>query len=450
MSLDIGKRLKQAREMQGFTLEDIAAQTRIPRKYLLAIENGQFDLLPSPIYVRSYVRSYANSVGENPQLLLRHYNPSAKTSTPRETTSAYPAVRKDLGQRRPANLPTRGRSTIEESSASRSESSYQHLQSESVQSRNRNQDVYESSQSRGEYLSRSSSYQEQRHQRDLSQTMSMRSKRYNPSSDDATVRSNLEAYSTYSSQGSSVNDESSTILEAEVVTSNPYTQKRRPTMPEDVPDPEELGIDSKIKRREAQVSTTLPSRSASTLSRTQRMQTLSKDDNDSKAGSSLGKIYNWLLIVGAIGLAIALIVILWIMNSEAEGSSPTPKTSVEAKQPDSSSNTTAPVNKNPILTLVATAPNGVDRWELSNAKQLDLKVEVAAGKETKLEIRDQEVGQPIVSTQVNAGKTFSKSLDKTIWITLSNPIDTTVTLNGKKLPTNGYKKEKTFHISLVN
>jgi hypothetical protein len=55
----------------GLSLEDIEARTGIQKKYLLAIENGQFDLLPNPIYLRSYVRSYANTVGENPQFLLQ-------------------------------------------------------------------------------------------------------------------------------------------------------------------------------------------------------------------------------------------------------------------------------------------------------------------------------------------------------------------------------------------
>lgn len=70
MSVEIGKRLRYARESLRLTLDDIEARTRIQKKYLAAIETGRFDLLPGQIYVRSYVRSYAIAVGENPGALL--------------------------------------------------------------------------------------------------------------------------------------------------------------------------------------------------------------------------------------------------------------------------------------------------------------------------------------------------------------------------------------------
>ncbi|TCS92582.1 helix-turn-helix domain-containing protein [Hazenella coriacea] len=447
MSVDIGKRLKQAREMHRLTIEDIAAQTRIPQKYLLAIENGQFDLLPSPIYVRSYVRSYANRVGENPQLLLRHYNPSSNASTSRGTTSAYPTVRQELRRDRPAIAPTRNRSSMEESS-SRRESSYGYSGSEAVQSQSRyqNREIYESSQNRGEYHTHPTAYQEQWQQRDLSQTMAARSRRVNPSNS-TIVQPEPNTYPAQPSARSNINEESSTVLEAEIVSSTPYSQRRRPTMPKDVPDPEELGIEPKTKHREIEM-TPLPSRSTSTPSRTQRMRAVTEEDHNKKSGFSWGKLYNWLLIVGAIGLAIAVIVFLWTMYSEPEGSSASSKTPIESKEPDSKGGSST--KQEPILTLISTAPNGVDRWELSNVQQIDLKVDVAVGKESQLEIRDQEVGEPIVSMRLEPGKMFTKSLNKTIWITLSHPVDTTVTLNGKQLPTNGYKKEKSFHINLVN
>ncbi|MBD1373656.1 helix-turn-helix domain-containing protein [Hazenella sp. IB182357] len=71
MSIEIGGRLRQARLKLGLEIEDIEAKTKIDKKHLIALENGQFDSLPSPIYVRSYLRSFANAVGENPQNLLR-------------------------------------------------------------------------------------------------------------------------------------------------------------------------------------------------------------------------------------------------------------------------------------------------------------------------------------------------------------------------------------------
>ena len=56
--------LKQLRVAQGITLEDIAAKTRINFKFLEALEDGQFDILP-PTYIRLFLRSYCQQIGSN-------------------------------------------------------------------------------------------------------------------------------------------------------------------------------------------------------------------------------------------------------------------------------------------------------------------------------------------------------------------------------------------------
>ena len=59
----VGERLRAAREERGMNLEDIAAQTRIPRRHLESIENADWDNLPAPTYTLGVARSYASSVG---------------------------------------------------------------------------------------------------------------------------------------------------------------------------------------------------------------------------------------------------------------------------------------------------------------------------------------------------------------------------------------------------
>jgi len=59
----VGQRLRAAREEKGLSLEDIAAQTRIPRRHLESIENADWDKLPAPTYTIGFARSYASSVG---------------------------------------------------------------------------------------------------------------------------------------------------------------------------------------------------------------------------------------------------------------------------------------------------------------------------------------------------------------------------------------------------
>jgi cytoskeletal protein RodZ len=59
----VGERLKAAREEKKLSLEDIAAQTRIPQRHLESIESGEWDKLPAPTYTIGFAKSYASSVG---------------------------------------------------------------------------------------------------------------------------------------------------------------------------------------------------------------------------------------------------------------------------------------------------------------------------------------------------------------------------------------------------
>ena len=59
----VGERLRAAREAKGLSLEDIAAQTRIPQRHLESIENASWDALPAPTYTTGFAKSYASAVG---------------------------------------------------------------------------------------------------------------------------------------------------------------------------------------------------------------------------------------------------------------------------------------------------------------------------------------------------------------------------------------------------
>ena len=58
-----GERLRAAREEKGLTLEDIAAQTRIPQRHLESIETSDWAKLPAPTYTIGFARNYATAVG---------------------------------------------------------------------------------------------------------------------------------------------------------------------------------------------------------------------------------------------------------------------------------------------------------------------------------------------------------------------------------------------------
>ena len=59
----VGHRLRAAREEKSLSLEDIAAQTRIPQRHLESLEEADWDKLPAPTYTVGFARSYATAVG---------------------------------------------------------------------------------------------------------------------------------------------------------------------------------------------------------------------------------------------------------------------------------------------------------------------------------------------------------------------------------------------------
>lgn len=58
-----GERLRLAREAKKLSLEDVAAQTRIPQRHLASIETADWDNLPAPTYSIGFAKSYASAVG---------------------------------------------------------------------------------------------------------------------------------------------------------------------------------------------------------------------------------------------------------------------------------------------------------------------------------------------------------------------------------------------------
>ncbi len=66
----LGETLRRARQARGTTVEDAERVTRIPRKYLEALEQENYSILPAPVYARGFLRSYAGYLGLNAAELL--------------------------------------------------------------------------------------------------------------------------------------------------------------------------------------------------------------------------------------------------------------------------------------------------------------------------------------------------------------------------------------------
>jgi cytoskeleton protein RodZ len=65
--------LTALREAKGLSLQDIFESTRISVTNLKAIENGQYQLLPAPVFARAFIRSYARGIGAESEILLAAY-----------------------------------------------------------------------------------------------------------------------------------------------------------------------------------------------------------------------------------------------------------------------------------------------------------------------------------------------------------------------------------------
>src|SRR3954471_768714 len=59
----VGELLRKAREEKKLSLEDVAAQTRIPQRHLASIETGDWEHLPAPTYTIGFAKNYADVVG---------------------------------------------------------------------------------------------------------------------------------------------------------------------------------------------------------------------------------------------------------------------------------------------------------------------------------------------------------------------------------------------------
>src|SRR4051794_28719211 len=70
---EIGATLREARMRARIDISEIEAETKIRAKYLRALENEEWSLLPGPAYVRSFLRTYAEALDLDAKLLLEEY-----------------------------------------------------------------------------------------------------------------------------------------------------------------------------------------------------------------------------------------------------------------------------------------------------------------------------------------------------------------------------------------
>ena len=82
---EIGEILKNARIEKGYTLDDLQQITKIQKRYLQAIEDGNTEILPGRFYMRAFVKQYADIVDLNGEELLEEH----LTETSKEASEEF-------------------------------------------------------------------------------------------------------------------------------------------------------------------------------------------------------------------------------------------------------------------------------------------------------------------------------------------------------------------------
>ena len=73
---NFGSYIKHERELRGVPLEQISRITKIHIRFLEALEDNRFDELPGEVFIKGYIRSYANIIGSDVDEMLNSYEES--------------------------------------------------------------------------------------------------------------------------------------------------------------------------------------------------------------------------------------------------------------------------------------------------------------------------------------------------------------------------------------
>jgi hypothetical protein len=94
---EIGETLRETRMRRRIDMTEVEAATKIRAKYLRALENEEWDLLPGPVFVKTFLRTYAEFLDLDPRLLVEEYRQRYERPSTQDLTPFGPGMG---GQRR--------------------------------------------------------------------------------------------------------------------------------------------------------------------------------------------------------------------------------------------------------------------------------------------------------------------------------------------------------------
>jgi cytoskeletal protein RodZ len=92
---ELGKLLKEKREEKGMSLEELQTATKIQKRYLAAIEDGNYDVLPGTFYARAFIKNYCEAVGLNYETVFDEYAHEIPQAVKETTTEFEPRSKRE-------------------------------------------------------------------------------------------------------------------------------------------------------------------------------------------------------------------------------------------------------------------------------------------------------------------------------------------------------------------
>src|ERR687898_298204 len=89
---EIGETLRETRMRRRIDMTEVEAATKIRAKYLRALENEEWDLLPGPTFVKTFLRTYAEYLELDPRMLVEEYRQRYERPTTQDLTPFGPGM----------------------------------------------------------------------------------------------------------------------------------------------------------------------------------------------------------------------------------------------------------------------------------------------------------------------------------------------------------------------
>src|SRR5918998_3918133 len=96
---EIGDQLRETRLRNRIDITDVEAATKIRAKYLRALENEEWALLPGPTFVKTFLRTYADYLGLDARMLVEEYRQRFERPSQQELTPLRPNLSGRRGRR---------------------------------------------------------------------------------------------------------------------------------------------------------------------------------------------------------------------------------------------------------------------------------------------------------------------------------------------------------------